>query len=85
MKAFFIAKAKSPNPKSCMATLNSGLRLVLGIPTQPIGSEIQTTMQKFQAAEVAGPQKVIEFKDARGRITRGILELVTLEEASGML
>ena len=72
MRAHFITNATGPSPASCIGTLNSGVRLLLDRPAQPVAGEIQTTMAKLQTSGVAGAARVIEFDDARGNVTTGV-------------
>lgn len=81
MKAFFIANATSASPMSCIATLNAGMRNVINNPAQPVRSEIQTTMAEFQSSGIAGESRIIEFRDAGNKITKGVREPVTLEKS----
>jgi hypothetical protein len=81
MRNHFIANATSPDPASCIATLNRGVRLLLDVPTQQVGSEVQTTMGKLEALGLAGPARVIEFEDSSGRVTSGTREPQRLHES----
>src|SRR5215208_144557 len=80
MRNHFVANATSPNPASCIATLNRGGRLLLDRPTQQVGSEVQTTMGRLETSGLAGPARVIEFEDSSGRVTSGTREPHRLHE-----
>jgi hypothetical protein len=66
---------------SCIATLNTGVRLLVHNPAQPLGSEVQTTMGRLMTAGMAGQPQAIEFRNARGNITTGTTEPVSLDRS----
>jgi hypothetical protein len=81
MKQYFIANATSASPKSCIACMNDALKILIGDPSQKVGSEVEKTMAKLQASGHAGAARVIEFEDKRGRITKGTLYPDRLHES----
>jgi len=81
MRDFFIANATSANPQSCIATLNQGVRNVLGDQGQGVRGEIQTTMAALQTSGRIGESRVIEFLDPRGRRTTGARRPTTLSQS----
>lgn len=82
MKDYFIKNAKSADPDSCIACMNKALRLLLNKPKQKVGSEVEKTMARLQESGLAGEAKAIEFKDKRGRITKGTLYPNELNESA---
>jgi hypothetical protein len=81
MRAFFEANAKAPKPKSCIATLNEGVKLVLREPKQKTRGSVDKTAAELQAAGRAGAVREVGFLDARGRRTTGTLSPVRLRES----
>jgi hypothetical protein len=81
MKKFFVANAKSASPLSCIACLNQGVRLVLDLPKQKVGSEVDVTARLLEASGHAGPVRSVGFFDAKGRPTSGTLSPVKLRES----
>jgi hypothetical protein len=82
MRMHFVANAAAATPQSCIATLNTGVRLLFDKPAQPVGSEVQTTMAKLETAGLVGPARVIEFEDARGQVTMGVRAPDRLHESA---
>jgi hypothetical protein len=81
MRDFFIRNAKSDSPDSCIGTLNKGVRLLYGDPSQKVGSEVDKTMAKLKAASRAGPGRNVEFEAKGGRVTSGTLYPQKLHES----
>jgi|tagenome__1003787_1003787.scaffolds.fasta_scaffold20989188_9 hypothetical protein len=81
MRAFFEANAKAPKPKSCIATLNEGVKLVLSKPKQKTRGSVDETAGELQATGRAGAVREVGFLDARGRRTTGTLSPVRLRES----
>jgi hypothetical protein len=81
MRAFFEANAKAPKPKSCIATLNEGVKLVLSKPKQKTRGSVDETAGELQATGRAGAVREVGFFDARGRRTTGTLSPVRLRES----
>jgi Domain of unknown function (DUF4157) len=81
MRAFFEANARAPKPKSCIATLNEGVKLVLGEPKQKTAGSVDETAGRLQGSGRAGPAREVGFLDARGRPTEGTLSPVRLRES----
>ena len=81
MRAFFEANAKAPKPKSCIATLNEGVKLVLSKPKQKTRGSVDETARELQATGRAGAVRKVGFFDARGRPTTGTLSPVRLRES----
>jgi hypothetical protein len=81
MRAFFEANAKAPKPKSCIATLNEGVKLVLSKPKQKTRGSVDKTAGELQATGRAGAVREVGFLDAQGRRTTGSLSPVRLRES----
>jgi Domain of unknown function (DUF4157) len=81
MRAFFEANAKAPKPKSCIATLNEGVKMVLRKPKQKTRGSVDETAAELQATGRAGAVRKVGFFDARGRPTTGTLSPVRLRES----
>ncbi|MBU0680015.1 MAG: peptidoglycan-binding protein [Proteobacteria bacterium] len=73
MKKFFVANAAAASPKSCIGTMNEGLRLLLNDPNQKVGSAVHLTMDALKASGHATSRNDIEFLDANGRVTKGVV------------
>jgi hypothetical protein len=81
MRAFFEANARASKPKSCIATLNEGVKLVLSEPKQKTAGSVDETASRLQATGRAGAAREVGFLDARGRPTTGTLSPVRLRES----
>lgn len=81
MRAFFEANARAPKPRSCIATLNEGVKLVLNEPKQKTAGSVDATAGRLQEAGRAGAARKVGFLDARGRPTSGTLSPVRLQES----
>ena len=78
MRKFFEANAKAPQPKSCIATLNEGVKLVLSEPKQKTAGSVDETAARLQQGGHAGNVREVGFLDRRGRPTTGTVSPVQL-------
>ena len=81
MRKFFEANAKAAKPKSCIVTLNQGVKLLLSQPKQKTAGSVDETAARLQQSGHAGAERRIDFLDARGRKTTGTLSPVRLRES----
>jgi hypothetical protein len=81
MRKYFEDNAKSAKPKSCIACLNDGMRLVLSDPKQKVASSVDETAAKLHASGHATGAREVGFNDSRGRPTSGTLSPVKLRES----
>ena len=82
-RAFFErnAAASGPEHMDCITTLNAAARILFEDPMIPTGSQIDHTMAALQGVGKCGPARVIEFKDDKGRITKGVVAPHSLNES----
>lgn len=77
------AKKKSEDRDSCIVMVNKGLRKLFAdqLKGKPLGSEMEKTMARLIALNLADQPIITEFLDTRSRITKGTLEPDTLSES----
>lgn len=82
-RAFFEknAAASGPEHMDCITTLNAAARILFEDPMIPVGSQIDHTMAALRGVGLAGPARVIEFNDERGRLTKGVTAPHSLRES----
>jgi uncharacterized protein YgiM (DUF1202 family) len=82
-RAFFErnAAASGSEHMDCITTLNAAARILFEDPMIPVGSQIDHTMAALRGVGLAGPARVIEFNDERGRLTRGVTAPHSLRES----
>jgi N-acetyl-anhydromuramyl-L-alanine amidase AmpD len=79
MKAEFLANKAAGAPKNCITIMNAGLRSLYSArlrnpdgTARALGSTVQSTMAALQGYGLAQAEKVFEFDDAAGRLTKGV-------------
>jgi hypothetical protein len=74
MKSFFIKNARTNEDErlDCITTMNTGLRLLLGMPRHPVGSAVHKTMNSLRRTGHATEPYIIEFLDEFGQKTIGV-------------
>jgi len=70
MRKYFQANVRRQNPRNCIDTMNDGLTLLFGDRKQKVGDAVNTTMDKLRESGRAGEPRVIEFEDAKGRVSK---------------
>jgi hypothetical protein len=80
MKKFFNENFKLSKPPrmDCITTLNHGVRMLYGDMKMKLGSQIDKTMEKLNERGKISDKKIVEFKDAKGKVTTGVTEPVSL-------
>jgi hypothetical protein len=83
MRRFFIKNANSDEDKrlDCINTMNTALRLLLGMPRHPVGSAVHKTMNSLRRTGHAVGPRIIEFLDKSGIKTIGIKPPEELSES----
>jgi hypothetical protein len=88
MQREFAANVAAGSPKKCIVITNAGLRQLFGPALKNadgsdkrLGTSIQDTMAALQGYGLAEVPTVFEFKDANGRLTRGVVRPETLRES----
>lgn len=82
-RAMFEANAADTSERhmDCITTLNAGVRLLFDDPLLQLGSQIDHTFRALQGVGLAGPARVIEFNDERGKLTYGVAAPRALRES----
>ena len=80
MRHFFVENAAQMRPKNCIKTMNKGIRDLFADPDQPVGTAVHKTMEKLYDCGRASSPRIIQFNDARGRMTTGVRRPETLQE-----
>lgn len=82
-RAFFEKNAASYGSEhmDCITTLNHAAKLLFDDPMIPLSSQIDRTMSALAGVGLAGPPRMIEFNDERGRLTYGVTAPHTMRES----
>lgn len=83
MKEYFVKNVEKDSPDVCIVTMNKGLKKLYGNNKLKVGSEVQSTMKKFQHQGLAGNPVIIEFLDKDGKLTQGAKEPSSLNKSIG--
>lgn len=84
-RAFWVynaTEATGSEHMDCITTLNHALRLLYDDPYLQLGSQIDRTFAALGRLGLSTPARVIEFNDARGRLTRGVAAPDKLSESA---
>lgn len=83
MKVFFNENSKLPKEKRmvCIVALNHGVKLLYGDSKLKLGSQIDHSMNILEKLGKIAKTEIIEFVDAKGKITTGVTEPKSLSKS----